>query len=208
MIVRVLTSTAVVLTDFREIGCVQRGLYKLLDRPMIEYVLDALPDEVEELVISVRDEVVRDAYAATAEKYIANIHVSQAGLGGILKAYMPLSKSDRFLILPCDAPLITQEFTTFILETCRKFSAAILRDAEGRVEYLFSAYRKAPFLEACSSSRSEDMAEIIRNIKNALFIYTGALKVFDQKMNMLFRVTNSSEARRAERIISGRMKKL
>ncbi|MEM0481397.1 MAG: NTP transferase domain-containing protein [Nitrososphaerota archaeon] len=203
-----MTSTAIVLTDFTEIGRVQRGLYRILDKPLIEYVLDSLPDEVDELVIWVGDEAGKEAYSETAEKYMARIHVSKAGLGSALKSYMPLSESDRFLILPCDAPLVSQEFTTFILESCRKFSAAILRDAEGRAEYLFSAYRKTPFLEACSASGSEEIGEITKHIKNVLYIYIGALKVFDQKMNILFRVANSSDAKRAERIIRGRMKRL
>ncbi|GBC71138.1 Molybdenum cofactor guanylyltransferase [Candidatus Calditenuaceae archaeon HR02] len=203
-----MTATAIVLTDFSGIGGVQRGLYKILDKPMIEYVLDALPDEVDELVISVRDEAEKEAYSETAEKYMARIHVSGAGLGGALKSYMPLSESDRFLILPCDAPLISQEFATFILESCRKFSATILRDAAGRADYLFSAYRKTPFLEACGATGSEEIDEITRHMKNVLYIYIGALKIFDQKMNILFRVANSSDAKRAERIIRGKMKRL
>ncbi len=203
-----MTSTAIVLTDFSGIVGVQRGLYRILDKPMIEYVLDALPDEVDELVISVRDEAGKEAYSETAEKYMAQIHVSRAGLGGALKSYMTLSESDRFLILPCDAPLISQEFTTFILESCRKFSAAILRDAAGRADYLFSAYKKTPFLEACGAAGSEEIGEITRHMKNVLYIYIGALKVFDQKMNILFRVANSSDAKRAERVIRGRLKRL
>lgn len=203
-----MASAAIVLTGFKGIGGVPRGLYRLLDKPMIEYVLDALPDEIDELVISVTDEAGREAYSPVAEKYIANIHVSNAGLGGLLKSYMLLSDSDRFLVLPCDAPLLTREFTTFILETCRNFSAMIIRDAEGRAEYLFSGFRKTSFLEACASSNSEEIGEIVRHIKNALYVYTGALRMFDQKMSILFRVANSTDAKRAERIIVGRSRRL
>ncbi|MCS7146197.1 MAG: NTP transferase domain-containing protein [Nitrososphaerota archaeon] len=201
-----MASTAIIITGFKEIGGVRRGLYRLFDRPMIEYVLDALPDEVDELVLSVPDEAGRVDYSETAEKYVANIHLSSSDIGGVLKSYMPLSKSDRFLVFPCDAPLLTREFTTFILETLRKFSAAIPRDADGRAEYLFSGYRKGPFLEACDASGSEEIAHIVKHVKNALYIYIEALRVFDTKMNIFFRVTNSTDARRAERIISNRLK--
>lgn len=203
-----MTSTAIIFTDFKAIGNIPRGLYRLHNKPMIEYVLEAVPDEVDELVISVGDEQTRDAYSETAEKYIANIHLGSGGIAPTLKSYMSISRSDTFLVLPCDAPLLTQEFTKFILETCRKFAAAIIRDAEGRPEYFFSGYRKIQFLEASSRTTIEEMDEIVRHIKNALYIYTGALKIFDEKMNLLYRVTSSSDARRAEQIITSRLKNL
>ncbi|MEM1922833.1 MAG: NTP transferase domain-containing protein [Nitrososphaerota archaeon] len=202
------TSTALIFTDFKAIGNVPRGLYRLRNKPVIEYVLEAVPDEVDELVISVRDERDKEAYTETAEKYIANIHLCAGGLASTLTSYMSYSTSDRYLVLPCDAPLLTQEFTKFLLDTCSRFSAAIIRDANGRPEYFFSGYRKDAFLRASNQAAADNMDEIVKHIRNALYIYTGALRIFDEKMVLLYRVTSGTEARRAERIISSRLKNI
>jgi len=202
-----LASTAVILAGFPGIAGLERGLYRVLNRPVIEYVIDAVPDEVDELVISVPDEGGRRAYMETAEKYAANIHVGGGGVGGVLKSYIPLSSSDRFLVLPCDAPMVTQDFTTFMIEACGRFSAALLRDAEGATDYHFSSFKREPFLEAAGVAGSSDIGEIAKHIRNALYIHVGALKVFDEKLNILFRVTSIAEARRAERVLAGRLKR-
>jgi molybdopterin-guanine dinucleotide biosynthesis protein A len=199
-----MSPTALIFTNFPSIGGVHRGLYRVLDKPLIEYVLEAVPDEVDEIVIMVGSEEAREAYMATAEKYMARSVFSPYGLADTLKMSMSESSSEQFLVLPCDSPLLTQEFTKFLLDACKRFSAAIIRNSDGRSDYSFSCFRKAEFLAAAESSGANSMDQIVPKIRNVIYFYNRSLKFLDQKLLMLFRVTNVSDARRAEQFLKAR----
>ncbi|MDT7877138.1 MAG: NTP transferase domain-containing protein [Candidatus Caldarchaeales archaeon] len=197
-------STALILTDFPEIAGVQRGIYRVLEKPLIEYVLEAVPDEVDEIIIAAGREEAGKAYADVAEKYFAKLEIYPPGLTRVLKESMSSSKSERFLILPCDSPLLTQSFTKFLLDACEKFTAVIIRDANGRSDYLFSCFRRFEFLEAAESAGSEDMDLIVQRIRNAIYFYRRSLRFLDEKLLFMFRVTNVTDAKRAERLLRAR----
>ncbi len=194
---------ALILTDFKEIAGRERGLFPINNRPLLEYVIESIPDEVEEIMISVRGEKEAEAYGPLAEKFLASIY--QAGnamislqLANIMKE---LQSDDTYLVLPCDAPLLKTEYNSFLFDVCRKFSAAIPRTIDDKRYYLFSAYRSNEFLNAYDKTNSKEMDDIVSKMRNVLFINVNALKIFDEKLNILLRVTSIEEARRAERIL-------
>lgn len=194
---------AVIMTDFKEIAGRERGLYPINNRPLIEYVLESIPDEVEEIMISVRGEKEAEAYSSLADKFLARIYLAGNKMVGTqLANIMEESMAqDIYLALPCDAPLLKMEYNNFLFDVCRKFSAAIPRTSDDKRYYLFSSYRSEEFLNAYKKASSPEMDEIVSKMRNVLFINVNALKIFDDKLNLLLRVTSVEEAKKAERII-------
>ena len=199
---------AVIMTDFKEIAGKERGLYPINNRPVMEYVLESIPDEVEEIMISVLGEKEAEAYSPLADKFLARIYLAgDKMIGPQLASIMEeCHGEDTFLVLPCDAPLLKMEYNSFLFDVCRKFSAAIPRTPDDKRYYLFSSYRSSEFLSAYNKSSTLEMDEIVSKMHNVLFINVNALKIFDDKLNMLLRVTSIEEARRAERIIKSKEK--
>jgi molybdopterin-guanine dinucleotide biosynthesis protein A len=197
---------AVIMTDFKEIAGKERGLYPINNRPVMEYVLESIPDEVEEIMISVRGEKEAEAYSSLADKFLARIYLAgNKMMGPQLASIMEeFHDEDTFLVLPCDAPLIKMEYNSFLFDVCRKFSAAIPRTSDDKRYYLFSSYRSSEFLSAYNRSSTTEMDDVVSKMRNVLFINVNALKIFDDKLNMLLRVTSIEEARRAERIIKSK----
>ncbi|MEM1517905.1 MAG: NTP transferase domain-containing protein [Halobacteria archaeon] len=194
---------AIIMTDFKEIAGKERGLYPINNRPVMEYVLESIPDEVEEIMISVRGEKEAEAYGFLADKFLARIYLAgNKMIGTQLASIMEESQAqDTYLVLPCDAPLLKIEYNSFLFDVCRKFSAAIPRTSDDKRYYLFSSYRSEEFLSAYYKASSPEMDEIVSKMRNVLFINVNALKIFDDKLNLLLRVTSVEEAKRAERII-------
>lgn len=194
---------ALILTDFKEIAGRERGLYPINNRPVMEYVLESIPDEVEEIMISVRGEKEAEAYSSIADKFLARIYMAgDKMIGTQLASLMEETLAeDTYLVLPCDAPLLKMEYNSFLFDVCRKFSAAIPRTSDDKRYYLFSSYRSEEFLNAYNKALSPEMDEIVSKMRNVLFINVNALRIFDDKLNLLLRVTSIEEARRAERII-------
>jgi GTP:adenosylcobinamide-phosphate guanylyltransferase len=95
----------------------ERGLIPIAGKPMIQYVLEVIPDEVSNIFIAVDDEKKVEAYRSLAEEYWAKIIFSN-NLSGSIRSQIEFALSsienESVLILPCDSPLLTRDFTTFL----------------------------------------------------------------------------------------------
>ncbi len=198
--------STLILTEFSEIGGVRRGLVRLRGRPLLHYVLEAVPDEVDDIVVSVRDEEEAKAYNEVVEEHFGRLVVSgDAEMPANLYQVVSEGDVERVLVLPCDAPLLTVEFTSMMLELTRRFGAAVLTDSEGVRNYLFSSYRSSDFVTSyLASKRKGDMDEVVRGIRNVIYVNYRALRSLDPKLAFLLRVTSNEDLRRAERMMGSR----
>jgi molybdopterin-guanine dinucleotide biosynthesis protein A len=198
--------SALILTEFSEIGGVRRGLVKLRGRPMLHYVLEAVPDETDDIVVSVRDEEEARAYSEVVEEHFGRLVVSGgASMPANLYQLVSEGEVERVLVLPCDAPLLTLEFTSMMLDLTRRFGAAVLTDSEGVRNYLFSSYRSSDFINAyLASGRKDEMDDVVKGIRNVIYVNYRALRSLDPKLAFLLRVTSNEELRRAERMMGSR----
>lgn len=180
-----------------------KGLIKIDGRPMIAYVLDSIPDEAEDLVITCTSDRLVD-YEGVGEEYGARvipIPSERAHIRSQLEAIFQTSKGDGLLILRCDTPLITRSLTTFLLEVITKFTAGIPRVTIDKPEYAPASYRVKPFLDTMAASPGLQMSEILRRVRNILYISSESLKIFDPKLRFLQRVNSSEDASRAAGIL-------
>jgi len=203
-------SSAVVYVRSIRLRDSELGLAKIAGKPMIEYVLDSLPDDVEEVVIAVENGGSVEAYDEVAEKYFARTTRSEKITGDARKFVefaVNMVEGDQLIILPGDAPLITREFTTFLLECSRRFTAALPRSPARKALYLMASYQIKPFREAFNAHPEDDMDSIVRKVGRALYLSSNSLKIFDEKLGMFFRVSTVQDLRRAEKILKMRKKK-
>lgn len=197
-------SSAVIYARALKIGDFEIGLARIAGRPMIEYVLDAVPDDVDEIVIAVEDGVGIEVYDQVAEKYFARTEKAGKIEGDVRKFVefvVELVEGDQLVILPCNAPLITRDFTTFLLECSRKFSGAFPRTPTRKTLYLMASYRKKPFLEAFKAFPSEDMEGVVKRVRGTLYLASNSLRVFDERLGMFFRVMSAQDLKKAEKIL-------
>ena len=203
-------SSAVIYVRALKIGDVEMGLARIAGRPMIEYVLDSVPDEVDEVVIAVENGVGIDVYDQVAEKYFSRTEKAGKFEGNVRKFVefaVDTVEGDQLVILPCNAPLITRDFTTFLLECSRKFAGAFPRSPTRKAVYLMASYRRKPFKEAFNSFPNEDMDGIVRKVRGTLYLASNSLRIFDEKLGMFFRVSSTQDLRRAEKILKMRKKR-
>jgi len=181
----------------------QKGLIKIEDRPMIEYVLEAIPEDVDDIVITCVDDVV-DEYHEVGEPYGARMVTmppETADIRSQLEPVFQASRGEGLLILRCDTPFVTRGLTTFLLEIITRFSAGIPRPHIDRPEYTPASYRVKPFLEAMRESPSIPMGEILKKVRNILYISAESLRLFDPKLRFFQRVNSSGDAAKAAGIL-------
>ncbi len=200
-------SSAVIFANMRGFKGFERGLIPIAGKPMIEYVLDVIPDEVSNIFIAVDDEKKAEAYKDLAEEYWAKVVFSNSLAGTVrnqVEFAISTADTESVLLLPCDSPLMTRDFTTFLVEASQKFSAVLPRNQARETIYIMASYQRKPFLEAFTKNPNEDMNTLVRKVQKVLYLSSSSLKIFDEKLLMFYRVSNPSDINRVESILRRR----
>ncbi|MEM4648823.1 MAG: hypothetical protein QXK09_02460 [Nitrososphaerota archaeon] len=200
-------ASAVVYVGIERSSRRELGLAKIAGKPMIEHVLDAVPDDVEELAILVGECDDPEEYSEVAEKYLAEIIGFKERVVNdrmLIEFVIENVQGDRMLILPGNAPLITKDFATFLLECSKKFKAVLPRSPSRSTIYSMASYQTKPIREFFSSNPGVGMDEAIRRIGGAIYLSSMSLRIFDDKLGMFFRVSTPQDLKKAEKILRTR----
>jgi len=183
------------------------GLAKIAGKPMIEHVLDAVPDNVEELAILVGECDDPEVYNEVAERYLAEIiEFKEQAVNDrrLIEFAVENIQGDRMLILPGNAPLITRDFAAFLLECSKRFRAVLPRSPARSTIYLMASYQTRPIREFFGSHPGAGMDEAVKSIGGAIYLSSMSLRIFDEKLGMFFRVSTPQDLKRAEKILKTR----
>lgn len=124
----------------RRMGGQDKGLITLAGRPMIEYVLNALRDQVDDLLISANRN--RDTYAAYGVPVVADeIDDYQGPLAGMASA-LRVAPPGLLLTAPCDSPFVAGDYALRMRRALEENDAelAVARDSE-RLQPVFALLR-------------------------------------------------------------------
>jgi molybdopterin-guanine dinucleotide biosynthesis protein A len=189
---------------------VEKSLIKINEKPAIEYVLEAIPDYVTEIIISLKDEKYLEKISEISEKYFAEVIIDDSQIDSPLISIVNCFKkvsSISSIVLKCNLPLLTMDFLNFLLEVSTKFNAVIPRWPDEKTEFLCASYRIKPFLEAAEKSlekKDYSINNVVKNMKNVLYILTSALKNFDENLLLFKDVSTINDAKRIENLIKKR----
>lgn len=185
----------------------EKCFIKINGKPIIEYVLDTIPDYVTEVIISLKEEKYMEDFSNISEKYFAEIVIDNSSIDSPLISIINCFKrinSSSSIVLKCNLPLLTIDFLNFLLEASTKFNAVIPRWPNEKNEFFCASYRIKPFLEASEKSLMEknySMNNVVKNMRNVLYILTSALKSFDEELLLFRDISTINDARKIESII-------
>ncbi|MEM4495539.1 MAG: NTP transferase domain-containing protein [Candidatus Caldarchaeum sp.] len=181
----------------------RRGLIKINKRPMIEYVLDSVPEDTDEIVIMTQQCSLNE-YRDIAEDYGAELWDAgpkELDIRFHLEKLFREKTCDSVVALSCDTPLINREVVMFLRDVVTRFSAGIPRPVFDKPEFTPASYRVKPFLQAMEQYPELKMNELVKHVGNVLYISLQSFKIFDDKLRFLVRVQTQSDARRAAQIL-------
>jgi molybdopterin-guanine dinucleotide biosynthesis protein A len=91
----------------RRMGGVDKGLQPLRGKPMVQWVLDRLAPQVDEIVINANQN--RETYAKLGHRVIADDIAGFAGPLAGLHAGMKAAKHPLVVTVPCDSPFLPMD---------------------------------------------------------------------------------------------------
>ncbi|KAA3626682.1 MAG: molybdenum cofactor guanylyltransferase [Proteobacteria bacterium] len=121
----------------RRMGGQDKGLILLAGRPMIEYVLDALRDQVDSLIISANRN--QEVYAAYGVPVVSDDIGNYFGpLAGMTSA-MNVAPAGLLLTAPCDSPLVAKDYASRMRQALveNRAEIAVAHDGE-RLQPVFA----------------------------------------------------------------------
>lgn len=202
-------ASAVIYVGVEGPGRRELGLARIAGKPMVEHVLNAVPDDVEELMVLVGGGGDLEAYSEVADRHLAQVLEFRGGAGdrGLVEFAVENVNGDRLLILPGNAPLITRDFAAFLLECSKKFRAVLPRSPARNAVYSMAAYQTRPIKEVLESDPSIGMDEVVKRVGRVIYLSSMSLRIFDERLGMFFRVSSPQDLKKAEKILKMRKPK-
>lgn len=180
-----------------------KALVKLKGRPLIDYVVKAAMEAVDELVIAIGfdDDPARYAsFLPRGARVVKDPRGIQSPLAGML-AGMKVLASRRAVVLPCDSPFINVGVLNHLFKICETSDAAIPRWPNGYIEPLHSVYNAhsaVPAIEASIKAGELKVSMMIQRLKKVVYVPVGDLKSYDPKLLTFLNINTKEDLKKAE----------
>lgn len=184
-----------------------KGLVPLLNKPLIRHVLDAVSGIVEEEIVVVSSKEQTEKFAKVLS---SNVKVAvdksnlQSPLVGALTGF-EIAVGEYALLLPCDAPLVSRDALSLLLELCVRKNAVIPRWPNGYIEPLHAVYHVKPALKAAENALNAgrlDMRSMIERMRGIRYVSTLVFQQLDSELKMFFNINTPLDLKKAELMLS------
>ena len=183
-----------------------KGLVLLANKPLVKYVIDKIGNAVEEKIVVVSSKAQAENYSKVVDsdvRVLVDISPVQSPLVGALTGFENTRAKYSFL-LPCDAPFISKDVVSLLLELCINKSAVIPRWPNSYIEPLQAVYCTEPALKAAKSALSEgklNMLSMIEKLRGVRYVSTLVLQQIDPKLMTFFNVNTPMDLKKAEQLL-------
>lgn len=184
-----------------------KGLIKLVDKPLILHVIDRIQNIIDDVVVCVKSNTQSTLYSQILPNG-SRIAVDAEGfpqcpLTGALTGLMS-ANGEYSAILPCDTPFISKKVMGFLFDVAIDVNAAIPRWPNDYMEPLQAVYRTKPTLEAARKALEEGgcrMQSMISLLKKVRYISTMVINEIDPKMATFLNINTPLDLKKAEALL-------
>ncbi len=169
-----LTHTAIILSGgeskrFKE----DKGLFHVLQRPLIAYILDVIRPCVDDvMIVTSLDMVAEYSHAFPFVRVLADQCEVKAPIAGAFTGFKN-AVGDYSLLLPCDTPLVSRQVIALLQRLAPDHDAVVPRWPNGYIEPLQAIYRTAEAYRASRESLAANefkLGNVISRLKNVYFL--------------------------------------
>lgn len=181
-------------------------LIDLVGVPLVLRVADRVSAIVDEKVVVVGSDLQRRTLVnllGSKAKVVVDKYEGQSPLIGALTGFESVDAAYS-LLLPCDAPFVSSEIASVLLELCVNRTAVIPRWPNGYVEPLQAAYKTKYALNAAREALDEgerDLLSMISRLRGIRYVSTLVLQQYDPNLLTFFNVNTPQDLKKAESMV-------
>lgn len=186
----------------------EKGLIRILGKPMISYVIDACRTLTADIYVVFGSKEQSERYRNDlndVEIIFDDTDQEQGPLFGAITVFKKI-RSDYVFLLPCDTPLIKPAVIELLHSIRLGYDAVVPRWPNGYIEPLCATYRSISALDVAEkmiNTGRMEMKGITEGLK-ALYVSTLVLKKIDPKFDSFYNVNTEEDRRRVEKILRRR----
>lgn len=188
-----------------------KGLIRLAGKPLLIHVLDRISGVVDEIVVVVSSESQKRIFGELVKrraKVTVDNDKTQSPLVGALTGFENV-QGEYSLLLPCDAPFVSSQIASLLLDLCISRSAVIPKWPNGFIEPLQAAYHTKSAQTAAEKaleSGKMDLQSMVALLRGVRYVSTMVLKQIDHELLTFFNVNMSGDLEKAEHILKSAFK--
>jgi molybdenum cofactor guanylyltransferase len=179
-----------------------KGLLELNGKPLINHVIDAVKDIVDEIVVVTDSQERADAYAKVVSSqvnFVIDAFESEGPLVGALTG-LEAAGGEYSAILPFDSPFIVPEVLTLLFDCCVGRAADVPRSPDMECKPLHSVYHTKQALQAAKEAVAENELEvqaIVERLRGVRYMSTMVIEQLDPDLKTFFTVNTLLDLRKA-----------
>jgi molybdopterin-guanine dinucleotide biosynthesis protein A len=183
-----------------------KGLIKLIRKPLITHVLNAVERIVDERLVVLSSKTQAENYLGIVSsdiKVLVDKGKVQSPLVGAFTGFRE-ARGKYTLLLPCDTPFVSKGIISLLFEICIGRNAVIPRWPNDYIEPLQAVYCTKPALEAARKALDDgslNMRGLINRLNSVRYISTMVLQQLDPKLTTFFNINTPLDIRKAEHML-------
>lgn len=195
--------SAIILSiDFTNKFGEDKGLIKLDNKPLLTYVIEAVEELVEEIIIVTNKKEREKSYAKMFSSKV-KFACGADNSGGLLEAVLAgfeAAKGKYSLVLPFDSPFVSKDLANLLFECCIGKSAVIPRSPDNKIEPVHAVYNTKQALEAAKSSMAKaepDLEAMVGQMRGVRYISTLVIEQIDPDFRTFFVIKTPLDLKKA-----------
>jgi molybdenum cofactor guanylyltransferase len=179
------------------------GLLKVDNKPLLNYVVDAVKGIVGEVLVVTASKKQSDLYTKVVSsadvKFIVKADEPQGSLAAALTGF-EAAQGDYSLVLSVDTPFVSKEVVSLLFELSAGKSAVVPRWTSSEIEPLHAVYHTGLALEAAKKALQAgevDMCGIVGCLRGVRYVSTLVIEQLDPDFRTFFRVLTPLDIKKA-----------
>jgi molybdenum cofactor guanylyltransferase len=189
-----------------------KALLELNNKPLLNHVIDAVKNLVEEVIVVTTDKEQKELYAkmvSSKVRFAVNEIEAKGHLAQALSGF-EIAQGHYSLLLPLDSPFILKEIIVLLFDLCIGKSATIPRWTNNRIEPLHAVYHTPTALKATKDAVTEnksDMETMVNKLRGVRYISTMVIEQLDPELHSFFKIKTPSDLKKANAVSQNRLLK-
>jgi molybdopterin-guanine dinucleotide biosynthesis protein A len=188
-----------------------KGAMLLDGKALIRRVFDSVEPIVDEVIIATDSQERADLYSKLlpeTAKFVIDNQNMQGPLIGAITGF-EAAQGKYAILLPYDAPFISEELVTLLFDLAVGKTAAIPRNPDNKTEPLCSVYQTKLVLETAKTvveTGFVDLQSMVEKLRGVRFISTMVIEQIDPELHSFFSVNTPLDLKRATMMLQGKKK--
>jgi molybdopterin-guanine dinucleotide biosynthesis protein A len=173
-----------------------KGLFNVLHKPMIAYVLERVYPLVDEVII-VTHKVKASKYSSLfpSTKIVTDEYDLKAVISGALTGFRN-AIGKYSVLLPCDTPLVSGKVLSLLITSAPDHDAVIPRWPNGHIEPLQAVYRTKTAFKAsmrCINEGKFKMSDMISKLNKVQYLSMSMIKQFNPTLSTFYNLNTTHD---------------